>query len=121
MLSLEGFLIVKLAWEANFRSLVQGEQRTEKHNICLENAQITAKSPSLRGYLIQASSPGIRYFPDAINHKPPTFPMKIKDLCLLNVEAKESANLISIKGRHNSLALYFKSAKSLSEMGVRFH
>ena len=46
---------MKWAWGANFRSLVQGEQRTEEHNICLENAQITAKSPRLGGYVIQAS------------------------------------------------------------------
>ena len=112
---------MKWAREANFRSLVQREQRTEEHNICLKNAQITAKSPSLRRYVIQASSPGIRYFPDARNHKPPTFSRKIRSLCLLVVAAKEFANLISLKGRHNSLALYFKSVKSLSEMGVRFH
>ena len=52
---------------------------------CTDHSEI----PALGGYVIQASSPGIRYFPDARNHKPPTFSRKIRGLCLLNVAVKE--------------------------------
>ena len=33
------------------------------------------------------------YFPDARNHKPPTFSRKIRGLCLLNVAVKERFEL----------------------------